>query len=77
MHLVPSPQQNYFSVEKKKGARERGRERETHMSNASATIRETVYNYLFGQTVSISVSLIKQDGNFVLLILLSWVSYSG
>lgn len=35
-----------FSGEKKR-ARERGRERETHMSNASATIRETVYNYLF------------------------------
>lgn len=32
-----------FSGEKK----EREGERETHMSNASATIRETVYNYLF------------------------------
>ena len=47
VHLVPSPQQNYFSVERKKKKREREGERETHMSNASATIRETVYNYLF------------------------------
>lgn len=57
VHLVPSPQQNYFSVEGKKKKKEKGeqareRERERrasglHMSNASATIRETVYNYLF------------------------------
>lgn len=32
---------------KKKRERRRGRKREMHMSNASATIRETVYNYLF------------------------------
>lgn len=48
MHLVPSPQQNYFSVEgKKKKEKEGEGEREMHMSNTGATIRETVYNYLF------------------------------
>ena len=47
-----------------------------HLFACSAVLL-AVYNSLFGQTVSMSVSPIKQDGNFVLLILLSQVSYSG